>query len=585
MSRKERKAKPKKKKTKVVLTSVSVQTDVQLRNSVPVERWIAVMGSYDIDMNFHEDNPPAAPAGSVGDGNDQVPLGMPDGHAGHRADPSEQADDPPATLARSSGEGEDKVPLDVPGEHVGHRAGPSENDTNYGTFNSVLEIDTLSKHGIDSEVDLGNETDSEVDFILPHGLTDSDSSDEENLEQLHKKYGSSAYDISRARRLSRESANPHHQRRLNQSDLLCPEVNRSSPSQASDAMGVHPNFTPADCAKSGIPGGGDLGQAPKSAMESDDEYDPTIFEDDVMIETATEQDSTALPLRTLTSCICQLLLMGCIANDQIPTDAPKCHPIGSHEGQVPVTDDGNLGHYKKITHKAPPLPKPSTEADDTPQLSEMTIFLVVSTFLVAGIIMPHLTMLECLSTCGSDRYLLAADKEGPSKSRVRRSAAALRGFLAGLIQLPRGITVDSGAADSVFPASWLRRSLLSASPGSIAKQFYVAASGTRLGNLGQFLLKFTTREGSEGGLVFQVASVNKPLASVSHLTDIGYCIVFNRHQGRDVSYLLHKDTNTFWKLRRDRGVFVMDAFLSESIGPRNDAEKIIDAGFARQGTP
>ena len=121
-----------------------------------------------------------------------------------------------------------------------------------------------------------------------------------------------------------------------------------------------------------------------------------------------------------------------------------------------------------------------------PQLSMMMIFLVMSTFVFAGIIVPHLTMLECLSACGSDRYLLAADKEGPSKSRVRRSAAALRGFLAGLIQLPRGITLDSGAADSVFPASWLRRALLSASPGSITKQFYVAASGTRLGNLGQF---------------------------------------------------------------------------------------------------
>ena len=82
-----------------------------------------------------------------------------------------------------------------------------------------------------------------------------------------------------------------------------------------------------------------------------------------------------------------------------------------------------------------------------------------------------------------------------------------------------------------------------------------------------------------------MASVNKPLASVSHLTDIGYCVVFNKHNSRDVSYLLHKDTNTFWKLRRERGVFVMDAFLSGSIGPRNDGEKIIDAGFARQGTP
>ena len=85
--------------------------------------------------------------------------------------------------------------------------------------------------------------------------------------------------------------------------------------------------------------------------------------------------------------------------------------------------------------------------------------------------------------------------------------------------------------------------------------------------------------------MFQVASVNKPLASVSHLTDIGYCVVFNRHEGRDVSYVVHKETNAFWKLRRERGVFVIDAFLSASIGPRNDTEKIVDAGFARQGVP
>ena len=95
---------------------------------------------------------------------------------------------------------------------------------------------------------------------------------------------------------------------------------------------------------------------------------------------------------------------------------------------------------------------------------------------------------ECLRHAGTGWYLLAADKEGPKKSRMRRNAAALEAFLAGLIPLPRGITVDSGAADSVFPASWLRRALLCASPGSIARLFYVAASGTKIFNLGQVLL-------------------------------------------------------------------------------------------------
>ena len=82
--------------------------------------------------------------------------------------------------------------------------------------------------------------------------------------------------------------------------------------------------------------------------------------------------------------------------------------------------------------------------------------------------------------------------------------------------------------------------LLCASPGSIAKQFYVAASGTRIRNLGQFLLRFTTRDGHDGSLLFQLASVNQALASVSHLANIGFCVVFNKHEGKEVSYILHK---------------------------------------------
>ena len=93
-----------------------------------------------------------------------------------------------------------------------------------------------------------------------------------------------------------------------------------------------------------------------------------------------------------------------------------------------------------------------------------------------------------------------------------------------------------------------------------------------------------TSNGHEGSLTFQVAAVNKALASVSHLTDIGFCVVFNKHDGRDVSYLLHKETNAFWKLRRERGVFVLDAFLKEGIGPRNGSEKIFEPDFIRLGT-
>ena len=105
--------------------------------------------------------------------------------------------------------------------------------------------------------------------------------------------------------------------------------------------------------------------------------------------------------------------------------------------------------------------------------------------------------------------LYAFDRE-KAPSRWKWSASDLTFYLATLIMLPRGITVDSGAADSVFPASWLRRTLLKASPGSIAGQFYVAASGTRLANLGQILVKFLTKDGGKAEILFQVADINKP---------------------------------------------------------------------------
>ena len=116
----------------------------------------------------------------------------------------------------------------------------------------------------------------------------------------------------------------------------------------------------------------------------------------------------------------------------------------------------------------------------------------------------------------------------------------------------------------------------------------MAASGTRLAKLGQVLFKSLTKDGVKAEIMFQVADINKPLCSVSHLTDLGYCVVFNRHNGKDVSYIMHKDTKQFWRMRREIGVFVLDAHLTEGIDPRSDSRTIVctktnEAGFTRQG--
>ena len=59
--------------------------------------------------------------------------------------------------------------------------------------------------------------------------------------------------------------------------------------------------------------------------------------------------------------------------------------------------------------------------------------------------------------------------------------------------------------------------------------------------------------------MFQLAAINKPLISVSKLIENGYKVVFDG----DNSYILHKRTKKIIKMRKERGVFVVDAYISK----------------------
>ena len=48
---------------------------------------------------------------------------------------------------------------------------------------------------------------------------------------------------------------------------------------------------------------------------------------------------------------------------------------------------------------------------------------------------------------------------------------------------------------------------------------------------------------------------------------MGYCVVFNVVNGVDNSYIMHKSTKNFLKMRREKGVYVIDAFADQEIGP------------------
>ncbi len=64
-------------------------------------------------------------------------------------------------------------------------------------------------------------------------------------------------------------------------------------------------------------------------------------------------------------------------------------------------------------------------------------------------------------------------------------------------------------------------------------------------------------------LVFQVAQVNKALGSISYLVDHGYRVIFDQDlkTGKDISMMVRKDSKTVIRFRRDRNIWVLDAFI------------------------
>ena len=143
-------------------------------------------------------------------------------------------------------------------------------------------------------------------------------------------------------------------------------------------------------------------------------------------------------------------------------------------------------------------------------------------------------------------------------------------------RLARGITVDSGAADNVIARRMLRGKCSKVRPSAASKAgvCYVAASDGRIVNEGEADMTFTTQEGHDLKWTFQVAEVNKVLAAVSSLVDTNHRVVFDRDDKTkiDVSFIIDKTTGTVTKMRRERNVWVVDAWIEEPI---------VEEGFAR----
>ena len=106
----------------------------------------------------------------------------------------------------------------------------------------------------------------------------------------------------------------------------------------------------------------------------------------------------------------------------------------------------------------------------------------------------------------------------------------------------------------------------------IAGVHYVACSNGRIPNEGEAEMEFTTQEGHDHRWTFQIAEVNKVLAAVSSLVDAGHRVVFDRDPitKLDTSFIIHKQSGNSTKLRRERNVWVVDAWIEEDGEPDPD---------------
>ena len=131
--------------------------------------------------------------------------------------------------------------------------------------------------------------------------------------------------------------------------------------------------------------------------------------------------------------------------------------------------------------------------------------------------------------------------------------------------------MDTGASANVMPKRMVRHpGRIRPSPGSIAGVKYVAASGHVIKNDGEYDFPFTTAEGHDQVVTMQIAEVNKALGSVAYFVDSKYRVTYDTDDetGEDISMMVHKPTGTVTKFRRERNIWILDAYAPAELFSR-----------------
>ena len=156
----------------------------------------------------------------------------------------------------------------------------------------------------------------------------------------------------------------------------------------------------------------------------------------------------------------------------------------------------------------------------------------------------------------------------PAESKRKKVATSARFVGKKRLRMSRGITVDSGAADNVMSRKTLMKWMkMRKSHASINGVHYVAANGARIPNEGEVDFEFETKDGKRHSWLFQIAEVNKVLASVSSLVEAGHRVTFEKDDATwlDISYIVNKTTGAVIKMQRDRNVWTIDTYVNENM--------------------
>ena len=134
--------------------------------------------------------------------------------------------------------------------------------------------------------------------------------------------------------------------------------------------------------------------------------------------------------------------------------------------------------------------------------------------------------------------------------------------------------VDSGACETVLPASILQHIKLRDSAGSLAKTEYEVASGKAVPNLGERHCEVWCGGVNSAMLMhFQVADIHRPLLSLSRAADQG----FRSHLEQDGGWLENTMTGEVIPIQRRGNLYILELWV------RAGADDREDPGFARQG--